>query len=161
MTTQLPPGNWRLDPFRRIQVWVPDEPGETGPDLFDELEAKATAPPSPLSRYRTAVCIDCGGSANRKSKRCLDCYIADCRINAAPNRPPITNPFGLHDPIDTTKVQTVLDGKFVKCTRPERFEVLRRWEALGRTDASLVELTGWNVPRDRRYIKSIQAKEAA
>lgn len=34
MTQEFGAGNWRLDPFKRIQVWVPDGPPE--PDAFDE-----------------------------------------------------------------------------------------------------------------------------
>ena len=33
---ELPPGNWRLDPFARVQRFVPVNPDDTMPDAFDE-----------------------------------------------------------------------------------------------------------------------------
>lgn len=154
--TKLPAGNWRLDPFKRIQVWVPD--GPAGPDAFDEVEDEPVKPPEDAP-HRTARCIDCGGHATRKSDRCQPCHFANRQANAARKRPPVTNPLGLHRPIDDNKVQAVINGTFIKCTRPERFEVIRRWQQLGRTDRSLEELTGWNVARDRRTINALNEKD--
>lgn len=60
---ELDGGNWRLDPFRRIQIWVPDEP----------------AKPAPLHRV---PCPDCPGTKARTAKRCHD-----CATKARHNRP--------------------------------------------------------------------------
>ena len=84
----LPDGNWRLNPFTRLQEWVPE--GPPGPDAFDEpVIVKKPSPPSiarkpgpkpgPINhgtesgykqhlRRRIPCCIPCREAATEKSR---------------------------------------------------------------------------------------------
>lgn len=155
MSIGLPPGNWRYDPRRRCQVWVPLDPEVEIPDAFEEqldpLINKRTG--KPYSNF----CTDCAAPILDSSLRCTDCS-REYRKNDPEEfkrRPNGTTP------VDERVVQKVLDGKRLRCTRSERFEVIRRWTELGRSDYALVNLTGWNVPRDRKYLNTLNEQDAA
>ncbi|MBS45321.1 MAG: hypothetical protein CMH83_19555 [Nocardioides sp.] len=64
---------------------------------------------------------------------------------------------GLADPV---VVDRILSGDWhLTATRAEKAAVLRRWQAAGRADRELENLTGWNVARDVR--PHVPRKEAA
>lgn len=157
----LPPGNWRYDPKRRIQVWVPLDPDVSIHDSFEDGKPAPYVPPMP-DRHRKKPCLDCDQMIQPRSTRCRPCHAKHAKTlhQGLPTKPVVFSR-RLHEPIDETRVQKVLDGTFTRCSRPERLEVLARWSQLGRSDQSLIDLTGWNVPRDRKYLTSLNEKDAA
>lgn len=58
-----------------------------------------------------------------------------------------------HD-IDPVVVERILGGEWrLRCNRPERDEVIRRWLEQGHSQNYLARMTGWNVPRDLRRVR--------
>lgn len=86
MSEQLNAGHWRLDPFKRIQVWVPDGPTDSMPDAFDEV-ATDSAPPTdgPKRRGPAPEPIEHGTASGYRKHRvrgipsCEPCRKAEAR----------------------------------------------------------------------------------
>jgi hypothetical protein len=74
-----------------------------------------------------------------------------------PNAKPWTEPKSLKRdlPIDEVAVQRALTGdRTVRLTKQERLEVVRRWQAAGKSIEELNRIHGWNAQRDLREIRS-------
>lgn len=64
-------GAFRFDPFRRVQVWVPDTSSQTSCAFDDPAPAKK---PQKDRRVRRVVpCPDCGCDKTLKAARCQRC----------------------------------------------------------------------------------------
>jgi hypothetical protein len=55
---------------------------------------------------------------------------------------------GEEDVVDEVLVERILAGERMPCTKPERYEVIRRWRDAGRSLNELIRVTGWQVYRE-------------
>lgn len=77
MNLGLPPGNWRYDPHRRCQVWVPLDPHaeisdafNDAPSRFRKADTHGTEHAARLHRERgTEVCDECREAVNANARR--------------------------------------------------------------------------------------------
>lgn len=65
-------GEWRYDPFRRVQVWVPNSPVNPA-CAFDDPPPKQTNKAVVDNRIRRVSCPTCDGTKSVAAKTCDPC----------------------------------------------------------------------------------------
>lgn len=56
--------------------------------------------------------------------------------------------------VDDVVVARIIAGERLRCTKAERFEVIRQWRAAGRSLNELIRVTGWQVYREINEMES-------